>query len=772
MQNSRQSTQAAFVLQLNKNLEMTRRISDKEEALINAELKQLSDVEEFIHKLRQEIEQVKWEQAKTINHPNMPFYALLAYQNNLLEKQEFSTLMLYWSGKKSIRSEIQTVHLYDSATKDQANEYLSKGLLQPVIDEAELKKYFNDQKIQEFKNQYSTPWHESMYLDKAQLEQFHLEMQKLPASEQRFFLVSNKEADRVVPTVDYIQSRYEENITTKKISIKDVIQYSIFRVFNTLLYDFDMIPSFGMMQTYLNVKFMKQAVEIIPVFGFSSLQDTRMNGLQSQRDMGLHFPKVFLPDIADNYNAPWHHFSFHDFYHAAIASLVPNLFRNVIVHNSDILYQLVNQKAEAMKPVLSFMPKKVLNLIKNYAEDEEDRAIRIIAATFIDMEHSSFGYLEASVHQKFWLAVATCIKRPSFFSEQHAKVYDTKAVTSLKNEGVVKIIRVIIDATLSQIPTLYPEFPAKVNISEFENPFEIINLIKEVWKQFYPVTFIESEMKKNGNPISKIVKEELVPIFTVKNITSIFQEACEHEIKELQQASMIYMAQQLLELVQEESFKDLQNKNPKRVKKFVEQMRQSRFFQDTFKSALIADSKEALELLLPSKTNIDQFDYYNHTALDYAVECKHVRVVKRLLMLGANPNPQQNSKALPTLFSAIYQGHVEILELLRRFGFNMNLEYNNQSWHEYAKTLMFDPKTFGGVIQKVQNVLNSGHGYTFFEHKEGELYARALTALRERSSQGPKMSLLTEDDLSKINPGKIDECAWEYLKSEIWACRR
>jgi hypothetical protein len=101
-----------------------------------------------------------------------------------------------------------------------------------------------------------------------------------------------------------------------------------------------MIPSLGLMQTFLNVKF-EDAVTINPVLGLSSMEDIRENGITSTRDMALRFPGVHLPDDADGDAAPGFSFTFHDFYHAYIASSLGNDFRCLFIKIGDIANEVI-----------------------------------------------------------------------------------------------------------------------------------------------------------------------------------------------------------------------------------------------------------------------------------------------------------------------------------------------------------------------------------------------------------------------------------------------
>lgn len=102
-----------------------------------------------------------------------------------------------------------------------------------------------------------------------------------------------------------------------------------------------MIPSVGMMQALLEAMHGASAVTLAPVIGVSSEKDIRKNGLEHTRDLALWLPDHPLPCEADGLAASQaFDFSYHDFYHAIIASGILPQHRIAIIYLADLLGQV------------------------------------------------------------------------------------------------------------------------------------------------------------------------------------------------------------------------------------------------------------------------------------------------------------------------------------------------------------------------------------------------------------------------------------------------
>lgn len=83
------------------------------------------------------------------------------------------------------------------------------------------------------------------------------------------------------------------------------------------------IPSIGLMQAALDTKNPDTAVEVHPVVGHSTYDDLARGALFNWRDLSIAFPGVPLSSVADGFPTPGTDFTYHDFYHAILASNMP-----------------------------------------------------------------------------------------------------------------------------------------------------------------------------------------------------------------------------------------------------------------------------------------------------------------------------------------------------------------------------------------------------------------------------------------------------------------
>ena len=108
----------------------------------------------------------------------------------------------------------------------------------------------------------------------------------------------------------------------------------------------DLLPSFGLLQLFLNVAF-DAPVTLNPVIGPSSVNDIRLGSSLKIRDFALPFPYNPLPQIADYYYVPRaRDFMFHDWYHAIRASRVTLHETNCYIQIGDSLQAIQDKLNE------------------------------------------------------------------------------------------------------------------------------------------------------------------------------------------------------------------------------------------------------------------------------------------------------------------------------------------------------------------------------------------------------------------------------------------
>ena len=350
---------------------LTKRLSTKEQTQLIDKLRSLPPINQKIGDLIEALKRGNW-RAPIFSDPDFPYYALLACNQGLITSHQFGTIQIYWStiqyheGKKNVCA--APIFKYDDVVPEAAQAIFETLFLNPETALAQMGLY--DPNIP--------------LLTEKQFEAFFEQLNQLPASEQYVFLVHDKDpiSPDLPPTISqrlYLGTGY--NVFCRNIEAGT-----------------RMVPSIGMMQAFLNVRYGKNAVQLNPVIGLSSEADIRQNGLESKRDTAVCFPGVELPEEADTFRAPWYDFTYHDFYHAMLASGIPVQYRPLLVQIADIA-------------------KSILQTTSN---PQDQALMNKIYDQFIDMEQTNFRPEKSSMektarpeaakpHMLFWRAVYSTI---------------------------------------------------------------------------------------------------------------------------------------------------------------------------------------------------------------------------------------------------------------------------------------------------------------------------------------------------------------------------
>ncbi len=424
--------------------ELISRVSPEERSHIDEKLALIADNKDVkIQMLHEALESQNWDH-EIFQDENYPYYALEAVgleegDKHKLSRGQFATLMSFW--KTSQDFQVRSIPLFN--TNGSINEEARKIIKQTLRLASQDPIYF---------------------LSDEQIEQFFEEMSKLPKSEQQFFIVPKIESKEVTA----LKVIYELGI-------------NIFAHFFEKSQEKRMIPSFGMMQAYLNVKYEQDAVEMMPFIGLSSIDDIRENGLKGERDFAIHFPGVSLPEKADDVQALGFDFSYHDFYHSLVASSAPRKFPPLFIQIADIIYRFKRQKTEILN-----------NKIQNMYE------------LFIDMEVTPFRHElrdDSSENDLFWEHIDSVFEDVRFRSAEelwlkmeiaeliakelplkHELLAGPREVLSKKmNEINAKIIEFFEENPSARTKHDYSQFPELVNYHYLKqtHPLKVITAIWE-----------------------------------------------------------------------------------------------------------------------------------------------------------------------------------------------------------------------------------------------------------------------------------------------------
>lgn len=342
--------------------ELMRRVPENEQKKISERLCSLKNVEQNIRTLTERMEKGAWSaESPVFKSSNFPFYAWIAFTQGKMTRAQLVTMCLFWSMLQDY-------------------EFMEKPVSIPLFNEdGEV----NSKAMALMKPTFINSKNNHVWLTDAQITQFMEGMKRLPLSERQFL--------------------YLEKISAFKQTVGHAIHELGISVFLYAHGSKQMLPSCGMMQTFLRVRYGKNAVTINPVFGLSSTDDFVLNGKFARREQAYPFPFVTLVTQADGYFAPVGHFTFHDFYHAIICSEIPQKYR------------------------------LLLTLLADSLKSETD--LKSLRESILDMEYADFrtdhrkGWSEDAV---FWYSIAGDVGRGDI---NHANLGIRKLLHFLFTEG-------------------------------------------------------------------------------------------------------------------------------------------------------------------------------------------------------------------------------------------------------------------------------------------------------------------------------------------------
>lgn len=316
-------------------------------AELNAKLESLKISDSQLQELAREIEAFDFQNAPATSNlldDNLPYLAAQALRKGFLDPvhgpKQVATILNFWGALQchlKDKNGLQTIPLFLSGITNP----LAESLIRQTLDAKNIAT-----------NTPSIP-----FLEGEKLITFMNKMRELPLSEQRFLLVHD------------IQVR--NNWNAPALTISQILNTSLVNVFSRVHHNrqpMRVIPSLGMMQAFLEAQY-DEPVTIKPRLYLSTEMQIRECGLKGCRDILMPFPDANgenrSPSTADESQAPWYDFPYHDFYHAIVASATGETYRKVGVLAFDAIADFV----ETSRGAQEFRP---------------------LAASFIDMEYTHF----------------------------------------------------------------------------------------------------------------------------------------------------------------------------------------------------------------------------------------------------------------------------------------------------------------------------------------------------------------------------------------------
>lgn len=320
-----------------------------------------------ITQLVQALEQRNWVNPLFSSLDEFPYYAMEALNEGMITLEQFTTLMFYRMAVQYHKNakEIRSIALFviDPLTKAPKPNPVARDLIQrtlrpvqtildPLYPESEL--------LDETKP----------HLTDAQVDQFFEKMASKPLSEQQFFIAPDIQDESSQEISEIVQDLLDRKRTISQ-DIKETVGINVFNRF--LLHSpgkpdkkMRMIPSLSMMQIFLDVKF-ENPVKINPVICLSPIEAIWQNARERTRELAITFTNIKLPITADHLYAPAYDFPYHDFYHAIIASAVPQKHIEGFLILVEILEQMSEDRQfENIKHIIKEFADRILDMEKSY----------------------------------------------------------------------------------------------------------------------------------------------------------------------------------------------------------------------------------------------------------------------------------------------------------------------------------------------------------------------------------------------------------------------
>ncbi|MBS0649433.1 MAG: hypothetical protein JSS10_09470 [Verrucomicrobia bacterium] len=414
--------------------EMIQRATEQEKAELVKKLEGFPEKNRYLQQLLQALKEGNWD-SDIFANADYPYYALEALRHGILSKGEFATVQIFW--------EINQAH--DKKSFQFLPFFNEDG--SPSSD------------IKDLMREILRPKNEEDPLLDSKIDHLFEKIKSSSKSQQGIWLISDE-----IPSEDILFSKLplKESCICRRLCVEVVENPKIQNKFFPSQF-VKSVPSYDLMQAYLDVFYGRWAVQLNPILGFSTDNDTYQNSVNGRRNISLHHPAVSLPHRADGLAAPWYEFScFHDFaFHATICSSLPQELA----------------KAVAQIPRQISPPDVRLEELQVFWEDLD------IPETFLRMKE---GF---SINDSFWVRIASSfdlvIKKDDFsFREKILKqVIDQFATQPLLQEGPRQALVACTqkrDSIIQDLPITAQE-NRDLYMASTEGTLDVLKMMVEIW---------------------------------------------------------------------------------------------------------------------------------------------------------------------------------------------------------------------------------------------------------------------------------------------------
>mgnify|MGYP003393390162 CR=1 FL=1 len=334
--------------------EVTKRIQNQKAAIEEA-LSAIPD--KRVNDMMEELEKVQWNaEGAPFDNPDFPLIALKALRMGRMTDQQFATSTIFAAAhrKKVLEQQKKRESFFDAKKPSLVKVPLFDTRGQPTEDALAIVRCSVTSSMDTSGSSWQHETGNYMFLDNDKISLFFDLMSKLPASERQFLLMPKLDSPSSIATAIVVSRAFRvfyllnanalDTIPTAKQFVMDP------KSINTV----EIIPSAGMMQSFLTAMRGDHAVRMNFVLGASGSADIRQNGLEDTRDVGVPYhPWAPLPNNVEGINAIELTYCYDGFYRSFVASWIPSGHRKLFIDALDMLkgHKLAGQTAEGVRKV-------------------------------------------------------------------------------------------------------------------------------------------------------------------------------------------------------------------------------------------------------------------------------------------------------------------------------------------------------------------------------------------------------------------------------------
>ncbi len=606
----------------------------------------------------QKIQSGEW--ASLFNHANaehFPLTALACLREGKISSMQFATSQLFfnvWRHPEN-KGEVKSVSVFLNNT--------AKNVIDATMRIASTSKRAYLEKAMELTpnvhgyDQFFKAWDEffkanTMDWSEEEAQLFYQKLKALPASEHKFLIVPD-------PLFDVEKIKKAETSVIQQINYR--LGFNVFSRFRAHQKPMCMIPSRGMMQTYLEVPRGKNTPTPIYRMGLSTVEGLHNTFKKEQkRDMFLSFPLLQeYPEIVDGHKAhpQLGEAELHDFYHQMRIADIPLKDRKLFNFFSDCLLEIAKNHPEYK--VISFYLAEQLIDMEHIKYDRRITTIKGYGKLFPQYKKTD----DNDPLFKFWVSVHVCQlltekKFPKKFREQFHALAKLMVGWLLEHEQALS------NHGLPLVQILNVNFPA---YDLFHRVAAVLQQRIENLTQDRSLAELVDLYNKNSSRLMKNSIYRQMKILIKQDIQTAFSLASTHKTeRQLTNTIVDVLVENFKKFEAEGKLHQLREDYPKLFSVTMKALMITPFGDKLIKDAIEAKEKgrQTFDLLYDQDAVNRVFKSDNTTLLNRAVEAANVEVLLRLTNDGASIKTASLCGANKPFTQAFLSSHLALFPIL------------------------------------------------------------------------------------------------------------